>query len=300
MPAIVVVGSLNHDLTVVTPRHPRPGETVLGTRHYSDNGGKGANQAVAASRLGGDVAMVGRVGDDVYGQALREGLAAAGVDIDGIGVDASTATGLAVITIDEDAENTIVVSPGANATLRAEHIQANAGSIGAAQVVLAQLEVPMDAVSAAAGLATGTLCLNPAPAAVLPREVLARVDVLIPNRGELGLLAALDEPHSIAEVVAAVEQLETEAAVVVTLGREGALLVDDGDVARFPAPEVEAVDPTGAGDAFCGALAEALSRGLTLEDAIRRGVAAGAVATTVAGAQASLPTAEELDRMLRL
>jgi ribokinase len=298
MADIVVVGSLNHDLTVITPSHPRPGETVMGTSHYSGNGGKGANQSVAAARLGASVAMVGRVGDDVHGHVLREALVAEGVDIAGIGIDAATATGLAVITIDSTAENTIVVSPGANAMLAPEHIEANGRAISEARVVLAQLEVPTAAVAVAARLATGIFCLNPAPALDLSSEILGRVDVLIPNRSELGVLANVSEPGSIDEVAAAARQLQTDAAVVVTLGSEGALLVSDGEVARFPAPDVDAVDPTGAGDAFCGAIAAALSQDMDLEPAVERGVIAGALATMTPGAQASLPTTGQVENFL--
>ena len=298
MADIVVVGSLNHDLTVITPSHPRPGETVLGIRHYSDNGGKGANQAMAAARLGGSVAMVGRVGDDGHGRGLRDALLAEGVDVTGLGVEPGVTTGLAVITIDASAENTIVVSPGANATLGREQIEASQDLISGARVVLAQLEVPMEAVVAAARLTTGTFCLNPAPATDLPPDLLARTDVLIPNRSELGLLAGVPEPDSTEEVARAVRKLRTDASVVVTLGAAGALLVTDETV-RFPAVEVEAVDPTGAGDAFCGAIAEALGRGLTLEAAVERAVAAGALATTTPGAQSSLPTADQVERLLR-
>jgi len=299
MADIVVVGSLNHDLTVVTENHPRPGETVLGTRHYSDNGGKGANQAVAAARLGGAVAMIGRVGDDLHGHGLREALAAEGVDVAGIGLDPTTATGLAVITIDSRAENTIVVSPGANSTLHPEHLEESAALIAEARVLLAQCEIPMDVLAAAARAANGTFCLNPAPATDLAPGILARTDVLIPNRTELGVLAGLPEPASVDEVSNAVRRLETDASVVVTLGSEGALLVSEGSVARFQAPDVEAVDPTGAGDAFCGAVAEALSRGLSLESAIERAVVAGALATTIPGAQSSLPKADQVERMLQ-
>lgn len=298
MADIVVVGSLNHDLTVVTPHHPRPGETVLGTRHYSDNGGKGANQAVAAARLGGDVAMIGRVGDDIYGHRLRDALAAEGVNIDGIGVDPTTSTGLALITIDAGSENTIVVSPGANSMLRPEHIEENGASIAGARVVLTQLEVPMDAVAAVARATKGTFCLNPAPATDLPPGILARTDVLIPNRSELAALAGVPEPGSIDEVSDAVGRLETDAAVVVTLGSDGALLIAEGAVTRFPAADVDAVDPTGAGDSFCGAIAEALSRDLGLDSAVERAVAAGALATTAPGAQASIPTTDQVEQLL--
>lgn len=295
---IVVVGSLNHDLTVVTPRLPRPGETVLGTRHYSDNGGKGANQAVAAARLGVDVALVGRVGDDAHGAALRSALANEGIDTAGITVDPEAPTGLAVITVDKTAENTIVVSPGANAQVGPADIDKHRDLIADAAVSLAQLEVPVPAVLAASAASTGIFCLNPAPAIDLPPTLLGRVDVLIPNRGELAALAGVAEPASTDEVVAAVARLELDAAVVVTLGADGALLVVDGEATHIPAPVVDAVDPTGAGDAFCGALAHALSQGLDLGSATKRAVVAGALATTRPGAQAALPVRDEVERLV--
>ena len=300
MADIVVVGSLNHDLTVMTSSHPRPGETVMGNGHYWDNGGKGANQAVAVARLGGSVAMIGRVGDDVSGHELLDTLAAEGVEVAGVGIDTEAATGLAVITIDDAAENTIVVSPGANTRLTPEHIELQRDRLAAARVVLAQLEVPIESVSATARLADGVFCLNPAPATELPVDVLSRTDVLIPNRSELGVLAGVTEPVSSDDVIAAARKLRTDAAIVVTLGSEGALLIRDGEADRFPAPIVEAVDPTGAGDAFCGALADALGRDLELDVAVERATAAGSLATTTRGAQSSMPTTEQVERLLRV
>jgi ribokinase len=295
---IVVVGSINRDLSVVVPRHPAPGETVLGTKHYWDNGGKGANQAVAAMRLGGRVAMIGLVGEDREGELLRSSLARMGIDTRGVEVCAGAPTGLAVITVDADAENTIVVSAGANSELSPDHIARHADTIAGAAVLLTQLEVPLDAVDAAMEVATGIVCLNPAPAAALSPETLSRVDVLVPNRTELARLADTPEVSSHADAASAVARLETEAAVVVTLGREGAMIVDDGEIDLVPTPRVESVDPTGAGDAFCGALAQSLSQGESLSSAVRRAVAAGASATMRPGAQAAMPTNDELERLL--
>lgn len=295
---VVVVGSLNRDLTLLTHRHPRPGETVLGTHHYWDNGGKGANQAVAAARLGAGVAIVGRVGADTGGQLVRDALGAEGIDASGISVDDHLPTGLAVITIDSSAENTIVVSPGANSMLSAGDIRSHAELISAADVLLMQLEVPIDALIEAAGLATGTVCLNPAPAADLPADLLSRVDVLIPNRTELAMLAGTETPADAHQASSIAARLELEGAVVVTLGSEGAVLVVDGRTEHIPAPPVDAIDPTGAGDAFCGALARSLSQKVPLVDATKRAVAAGAIATTRPGAQAAMPTGDEVDRMM--
>lgn len=295
---IAVVGSLNRDVTVTTPHHPAPGETVLGTGHYWDDGGKGANQAVAAARLGAAVAMVGRVGDDADGRAVTSSLSVEGIDVSGIEIDPDAPTGLAIITIDASAENTIVVSAGANAKLSPHQVRHRADAIESATVLLAQLEVPVEAVSVAAEVASGLVCLNPAPASDLPPALLSRVDVLIPNSTELARLAGTTPPSSPEEVAEAAARLDTDAALVVTLGRGGAVIVEAGRVEHVPAPRVEAIDPTGAGDAFCGALARSLSRGETLHAAVQRAVIAGALAVTRPGAQAAMPTAEELERVL--
>jgi ribokinase len=295
-PDIVVVGSINHDLTVVTTRLPQAGETVLGTNHYTGGGGKGANQAVAAARLGARVALVGRVGEDEHGQTMIGALANEGIDVSSVGVDGEAPTGLAVITVDEHAENTIVVSPGSNMRLLPPHLDEDL--IANASVVLTQLEVPIETVAAAAQLTTGKFILNPAPGHHLPGELLDRVDVLVPNRTELGILAGRDVPKGVAEVEHAARSVGIDAAVVVTLGAEGALLVTPDRAKAFPAPDVLPVDPTGAGDAFCAAIAHGLSAGMDLPDAVGRAVIAGALATTRPGAQAAMPTNDEVEAHL--
>lgn len=290
---VVVVGSINHDVTVLTSRLPRPGETILGTSHFWAGGGKGANQAVASARLDARVGMIGRVGDDDAGRSLVQSLIAEGIDVSGVSTDPERPTGLAAITVDARAENTIVVSPGANAALAPEHVLPDV--IGAAAVVLAQLEIPMETVVAAAASCRGTFLLNPAPARHLQPDLSERVDVLLPNRSELALLAGCEEPTSISDVTVAVGRLERRGATVVTLGALGALLVEGGDAHHVPAPDVKPVDPTGAGDAFCGALAASLAAGTGLLPAVERAVVAGAIATTTAGAQPSLPTLHEIE-----
>lgn len=295
---VVVVGSINHDLTLVTDRHPRPGETVLGSEQYSGPGGKGANQAVAAARLDSRVAMIGRVGDDDPGRALVEVLDAERIDVSGVIRDAAAGTGLAVITVDPDGENSIVVIPGANRLVNPEQIRSYAGKVGSARVVLAQLEIPVESVTETASITAGIFLLNPAPARSLPDDLLATVDVLIPNRSELAGLAGGDEPTSRNEAIEMARSLRGPRAVVVTLGGEGALVVGGDVAAHIPAPEVEVVDTTGAGDAFCGALAHALARGIPLDEAARWGVTAGAIATTRRGAQTALPTLSELRKLL--
>jgi len=295
-PDIVVIGSVNHDLTVVTTRFPQPGESVLGTDHYSGGGGKGANQAVAAARLGAKVALVSRVGDDEHGKALVKALATEDIDVSAIGVDREAPTGLAVITVDQHAENTIVVSPGSNMRLLPAHLDEDL--IADVPVVLTQLEIPVETVTTAARLTTGTFIVNPAPGRPLPVELMNRVDVLVPNRSELGLLAGMEKPGTTADVVRAARSIRIDAAVVVTLGADGALLVTKDNVQAFPSPDVSPVDPTGAGDAFCAAVAHGLAVGMELIRAVERAVVAGALATTRQGAQAGMPTNEEVETLL--
>ena len=207
---------MNRDISVRAPRLPRPGETITGTEHFFGPGGKGANQAVAVARMGMSVAMVGRVGDDEHGETLVRGLEHENVDVSSVDMDPRAATGIAVITIDDEAENTIVISPGANSELGPEHIEANRELISGAGVVLAQLEVPTETVLAAARIVTGVFCLNPAPASPMPEELLQRTDVLVPNRSELGVLAGVEEPRTAGEAVEAVARL----------GREGPMRED--------------------------------------------------------------------------
>ena len=295
--SIVVVGSINQDLVVRTARHPLPGETVLGHRHFAAAGGKGGNQAVAAARLGGQVTMVGRVGNDQPGTALVAALAAEGIDVGNVTVDGDVGTGLAVITLDEAAENTIVVSAGANATLTADHVAAASEPLAAATVTLVQLEIPLDAVDQAMVLAGGKVILNPAPAVALPKALLGRVSVLVPNRSELGVLAGRAEPASIDEVGEAARTLAGPASVVVTLGGDGALLVHEGELHHVPAPDIDPIDTVGAGDAFCAALADAVTRDEDLLNATRWAVLAGAAACLRAGAQPSMPTPDDVEAL---
>ena len=290
---IVVVGSLNIDIVVPVPHLPAPGETVAGTEHLRTLGGKGANQAVAAARLGRSVAMVGRVGADAEGDECAGGLDADGVSTDAVVRDRDVPTGVALIAVDPSGENSIVVGPGANAHLTVSDVRAASEHLENAKVVLVQLEIPLDAVQEAVELAGGTLILNPAPAKALPVELLSNIDVLIPNEIELGMLTGRDVTSE-ADVIAAARSIEGPDAVAVTIGSKGVLLVTADDVVHVPAPSVEVVDTTAAGDAFCGALADALARDKTLEDAVRWAVAAAAVSVTRLGAQPSLPTTDEV------
>lgn len=275
MSTVTVVGSVNLDLVARCPQLPRPGETITAESFARFPGGKGANQALAAKRAGSDVSLIGAVGEDSDAEEALALLVEAGVDLSGVRrVDAPT--GLALITVGESGENQIVVVPGANHLLATDMID-----IGATDAVLCQLEIPMDAVVAAAERTQGLFCVNAAPATALPAEVLERADVLIVNETERDLLS---------------DQLaDTGALVVVTLGAAGAKAFRGGRVvAEVQPPPVDPVDTVGAGDAFCGALVTALAGGTTVAAALRYGCIAGALATTRQGAQPSLPTAAEI------
>jgi len=294
---VCVVGSINMDLVVRTPRLPAPGETILGGPFETFPGGKGANQAVAAARMGARVSMVGRIGADDYGQTLRALLVREGVDATAIRATAGTATGVGVILVDErTGENTIVVAPGANARLTPDDVETVAGLVRSAAVLLVQLETPFETVATAIRIARGAgrrVALNAAPAAAVPEEMLRQTDLLIANRGEAALLTdgeEDDDPQALARNALRLGS----AAVVVTAGPEGACLATKDASLRVPSIPVRAVDSTAAGDAFCGAVAAWLAAGRSAEEAVRAGCVAGALAATRAGAIPSLPKAEDV------
>lgn len=301
MAKIVVVGSLNMDLVVRAPKIPVPGETILGSAFDTFPGGKGANQAVSAARQGAEVVFIGRVGDDTFGRQLTAGLDSEGISTHWIGVE--TSTGVALITVDADGQNNIVVVPGANHRLTLEHIKQANSAFYQANALLLQLEIPLETVQAAARQAKNQgvkVILNPAPAQVLHADLLSLVDVLVLNESEAALLSGLP--------VKTPEQAESAArafldqgigCVVITLGAHGALLLTNQQPAiHQPGYQVEVVDTTSAGDSFIGAFAVALADDLPLEKALRRGCAAGSLAVTRAGAQPSIPTAVEIDQFL--
>ena len=271
-PRITVVGSANVDLVARCSRLPAPGETIGGATFSRIPGGKGANQAVAAARLGAAVRFVGRVGTD---DLVLRSLAAERIDVSGVHVD-DRESGVALILVDDEGENVIVVAPGANGRLAPSDLR-----IGDADAVLCQLEIPLDVVAAAAEQAP-FFCLNAAPALPVPVELIRRADLVVVNRFELDALP--EEPKLTA----------------LTLGAEGAVLLERGsEVARATPPKVDAVDGTAAGDAFCAALLVSLLRGEDREDALRRACVAGALTASRHGAQPSLPTAAELEKLLR-
>jgi ribokinase len=261
---------------------------VVGLRTQTGPGGKGANQAAAAGALSPGVAMVGRVGDDSAGHALIADLAARGVDTATVLPTPDVPTGTATVAVEDGGENLIVVAPGANHALTPSDVDVPA--VCSAAVVLLQLEIPFDTVAAAATAASGTVVLNPAPAAPLPDELFERADVLVPNEWELCTLAGAEPGTHCPERLAELARKITSRDVVVTLGARGALLVPAaGPPTVVAAPAVTPVDTTGAGDCFCGALAVALSRGEPLADAARYAVVAAALSTTGPGARGALP-----------
>jgi ribokinase len=275
-PRLTVVGSINVDMVARVARLPERGETITGAELTYAQGGKGANQAVAAARLGGRVRMNGCVGSDRFCEFALKTLKSAGVDVSPV-FHVGTDTGLALISVADDGENQIVVVPGANAHLRPDEVD-----LGDHDGVLSQLEIPMETVAAAAKATAGFFALNAAPAKPMPVELLGRTDLVVVNRHELDALP------------------EAPRLTALTLGAEGAVLLEDGEeVARARPPKVDAVDGTAAGDAFTACLVVSLLQGRDRDEALTRACAAGALAASRPGAQPSLPTADEVDAILR-
>ncbi|MFF3190620.1 ribokinase [Streptomyces misionensis] len=292
---LLVVGSANADLVIGVERRPGAGETVLGGDLSVHPGGKGANQAVAAAQLGARTALLARVGDDGHGRLLLDSLRSAGVDPAGV-LAGGAPTGVALITVDPSGDNSIVVSPGANARLTPADVRAAEGLLRASRVVSAQLEIPLETVEEVVrALPSGTrFVLNPSPPRPLPAEVLAACDPLIVNEHEarvlLGGAGAGEEPEDWARGLLALGPRS----VVVTLGAEGALVHDGSGATRVASVKVDAVDTTGAGDAFTAALAWRLGTSASLAEAAGYAARVGAAAVTKPGAQESYPTAEEV------
>jgi len=299
---ICVVGSLNMDLVVRAEHIPVPGETILGGEFNTFPGGKGANQAVAAARLGGTVSMVGKVGKDKYSDTLLEMLTASQVNSTYVFQDKDYPTGIAMIIVDEAGNNSIVVASGSNMQLSPADIQQSEKVIKEASVLVLQLESPLDTVISAAKIAKDNevkVILNPAPAQHLPDELLNLVDVLIPNEIEVMMLAGLTDVNC-SDIEFAAKDLMARGidAVVVTLGSRGALVIENGESTLLPAYVVNVVDTTAAGDAFIGGFAVAFAEGRSLLEAVSWGNVSGALAATKIGAITSLPSRSDLDQVL--
>lgn len=298
---VCVVGSLNIDLVIKVPRLPGAGETVSGGTFATFPGGKGANQAVGAARLGARVALVGRMGTDAFGDQHLAGLRREGIDLTHVRADPGAATGAAFITVDVAGQNMIVVAPGANMRLRPEDIDAAAGAIASARVLLLQLEVPLDTVVRAAqiGREGGALvCLDPAPAAPLPESLYRLVDVINPNETEARILTGLPVT-TIPEAERAAEALLQKGvgAAVVKLGERGSFYLSAAGRAHVPAIPVTAVDTTAAGDAFAAALGIALGEGRALSEAVGFATCTASLKVRRMGAQ-SLPTRAEVEEAM--
>ena len=301
---IVVVGSLNMDLVVRMPQIPRPGETLLGGVFKTFPGGKGANQAVAAARLGGQVTMIGCVGDDAFGREMRTTLAREGIDTTHVLIHPEAATGVALIQVDAQGQNSIAVASGANFCLTGAEVEKALQSIDEFDALVMPLETPLETIYAAAKIAAqrgAKVILNPAPAQVLEKDLLELVDVLLPNEYEIALMTGvpLQTPADTRRAAEKLLDLGVKN-LLVTLGSHGsALFSPSAPETLIPAWLVRAVDTTAAGDCFVGALAVALCEGRSLQDAAKFASAAAALSVTREGAQPSLPRRSEVEQFLR-
>jgi len=303
VPRVCVIGSANLDFTVALPRLPRTGETVSAGTLLVNRGGKGANQAVAARRLGAEVRMIGCVGDDDSGGEIRRALREQGIGVDGIATSSDAATGTALIFVDREGRNQIGVAPGANHRLTVEMARAGQDAIAWAEVLVSQLEVPVPVVRWALETARRhgvPTVLNPAPVQELSDELLSLVTYLTPNAGEVAALTGIEVRDLESGRQAAARLCERGAGtVIITLGEQGALVCDGASAVHFEAFPVEVVDTTGAGDAFNGALAVGLAAGGSLEQVIPLASAAAALTCTRRGAQDALPDRADVERFLQ-
>ena len=295
---IVVIGSTNMDMVVKTSHIPAHGETVLGGSFFMNPGGKGANQAVAAARLGGDVIFISRIGNDVFGKKSFQIFDEESIDTTYILTDEKFPSGVALIIVDKAGENSIVVAPGANAELIPEDINAALGDINKAGIVLIQLEIPLETVQFVVQYANSKgvkVILNPAPAIVLPAEVLSHIYIITPNKTEASMLSGLEvtDINSAKKAAKIIHEMGVKD-VVVTMASDGAVIYSEGQFHIVPAEVVETIDSTAAGDVFNGALAVALSEGKDLIDAVRFACEAATISVTRLGAQSSIPYRNEL------
>ena len=300
MKKLVVIGSSNMDLVVSTEHFPLPGQTVMGKKFMTNFGGKGANQAVAASLLGGDVTFICKVGNDNYGREMIEKFQKDGIDTQYVTATDQAATGIAVITVDANGENTIVVASGANGLLTSEDIRNAEPAISQADVLLMQLETPIEPLCTAAQMAHKKgkyVILNPAPApkTPLPSDLLRHIDLIIPNETEATSITGVEIPdlQSAERALEALKKMGAKDAMI-TLGEKGVLAYEDGKVKLFPACKVQAIDTTAAGDTFCGALSVAICQGQGMKEAIAFANKAAAYTVQHEGAQCAMPHLNDL------
>lgn len=298
MAHVVVVGSSNTDLVVKTERFPKPGETLVGGDFFLFQGGKGANQAVAAARMGAEVTFISKLGKDLFGKQTREGLEKEGISTRLVLEDAAKASGIALITVDEQGENTIVVAPGANASLSPSDIQAALPSLPNHAFILCQLEIPIDTITFLASYAqekNKNLILNPAPAQKLPESIYDQLFLITPNETEASLLAGMpcDREEDYPKIAQWFRNKGVKQ-VLLTLGEKGTYFQNSTQQHRIPAQKVTAVDTTAAGDVFNGSLVVALAEGMQWKEAINLATKAASISVTRMGAQASAPFRSEL------
>ena len=302
MGRVTVVGSFMFDLVARAPRRPKTGETLIGDSFGMFIGGKGANQAIAASRLNALVCMVGRLGDDLFGNQFLDKFSDEKINTDFVIQDKNNGTGVGMPLIDASGDNSIVIIPRANTALSAKNINQGYEAIANSDILLLQLEVPIEASQRAAEIAkenSTIVILNPAPAREIPDTLLDLVDILTPNESETEILSGISATtEKEAKEAARILMDKGVETVILTLGSRGSLLLTATVESFFPANQVDVVDTTAAGDAFCGALAASLANGSTIEEAVKTGNAAGALAVTKLGAEPSLPKKADLDRFL--
>jgi len=300
---ILVIGSSNTDMVIKLARIPRPGETLLGSEFLMGAGGKGANQAVSAARAGGKVTFIACLGRDIFGDQAMTGFLKDGINVDYIRREASAPSGVALIFVGKDGENSIAVAGGANTRLNPAHVRKAKRAFKAADTLLTQLETPLDTVFEAAKIGADTglhVVLNPAPAQRLPSELLRLVSILTPNETEAEVLTGIKVINALSAAAAADRLLARGVAtVIITLGARGAFVASASIRQLVPAIRVKAVDSTAAGDVFNGALAVAISEGRSLLEAVRFANAAAAISVTRTGAQPSAPRRREIERLLR-
>lgn len=300
---ILVIGSSNTDMVIKTSRFPLPGETIIGGDFFMAMGGKGANQAVAAKRSGGEVSFVGKIGKDIFGQRAVGYLKDEGINVNYVKTDPEKHSGIAVITVNRTGENSIIVAHSSNNSLSPSDIMDISEAIDSSEIILLQLEIPLETVSFIAEYASKqnkTIILNPAPAAVLPNSLYKNISIIIPNESETELLTGISvKDETSAMEAASILVNKGVKTVIITMGSRGAFVFSEKFTSLVSAPKVNAIDTTGAGDTFCGALSVKISESCNLKEAVLFANHAAAISVTRFGAQPSIPTKEEVLNFLK-